>query len=58
MVRFGEKKILKEKFMLQKSLKKVWMLMLADNIVISKLIETKTNSEYLIGIIFDKAIRP
>ena len=27
-------------------------------IVISKLIETKTNSKYLIGIKFDKAIRP
>ena len=29
-----------------------------DNIVISKLNETKTNSKYLIGIKFDKAIRP
>ena len=29
-----------------------------DNIVISKLIEAKTNSKYLIGIKFDKAIRP
>ena len=29
-----------------------------DNIVISKLIETKTNSKYLIGIKFDKVIRP
>ena len=29
-----------------------------DNIVISKLIETKTNSTYLIGIKFDKAIKP
>ena len=28
-----------------------------DNIVTSKLIETKTNSRYLIGIKFDKAIR-
>ena len=30
----------------------------ADNIVVSKLVETKTNSKYLIGIKFDKAIRP
>ena len=29
-----------------------------DDIVISKLIETKTNSKYSIGIKFDKAIRP
>ena len=29
-----------------------------DNIVISKSIETKANSTYLIGIKFDKAIRP
>ena len=29
-----------------------------DNIIISKLFKTKTNSKYLIGITFDKAIRP
>ena len=29
-----------------------------DNIIISKLFKTKTNSKYLIGIRFDKAIRP
>ena len=29
-----------------------------DNIVASKLIERKSNSKYLIGIKFDKAIRP
>ena len=29
-----------------------------DNIVISKLVKTKTNSKYLIGIKFDKVIRP
>ena len=29
-----------------------------DNVVISKLIETKTNSKYLIEIKFDKAIKP
>ena len=29
-----------------------------DNLVVSKLVETKTNSSYVIGIKFDKAIRP
>ena len=29
-----------------------------DNVVISKLIETKTNSKHLIGIKFDKAVKP
>ena len=29
-----------------------------DNIVISKLVKTKSNSKYLIGIKSDKAIRP
>ena len=29
-----------------------------DNIGISKLVKTKTNSKYLIGVKFDKAIRP
>ena len=29
-----------------------------DNIVISKLVKTKTNCKYLIGIKVDKAIRP
>ena len=28
-----------------------------DNIVVSKLVETKTDSRYLIGIKFDKAVR-
>ena len=36
---------------------KVWDVN-ADNIVISKLIETKTNSKCLIEIEFDKTIRP
>ena len=43
--------------MLQKKPVKIWDANV-DNIVISKLIETKTNSKYLIGIKFDKAIRP
>ena len=29
-----------------------------DNIVVSKSVETKTNSKYLTGIKFDKAITP
>ena len=29
-----------------------------ENIVISKLVKTKTNSKYLIGIKFDKTVRP
>ena len=29
-----------------------------ENIVISKLVKTKTNSKYLIGIKFDKAVTP
>ena len=57
MVRFGEKEIAKEKFYAAKKPIKIWDVNV-DNIVISKLIETKTNSKYLIGIKFDKAIRP
>ena len=57
MVRFGEKELAKEKFYAAKKPIKVWNVNV-DNIVISKLIETKTNSKYLIGIKFDKAIRP
>ena len=57
MVRFGEKEIAKEKFYAAKKPIKIWDVNV-DNIVISKLIETKTNSKYLIGIKFDKAIKP
>ena len=42
--------------MLQKKLIKIWDVNV-DNIVISKLVKTKTNSKYLIGY-SDKAIRP
>ena len=42
--------------MLQKKLIKIWDVNI-DNIVISKLVKTKTNSKYLIGY-SDKAIRP
>ena len=57
MVRFGEKEIAKEKFYAAKKPIKIWDVNV-DNIVISKLVKTKTNSKYLIGIKFDKAIRP
>ena len=43
--------------MLQKKPIKTWNVNV-DNVVISKLIETKTNSKYLIGIKFDNVIRP
>ena len=42
--------------MLQKKVIKIWDVNV-DNIVISKLVKTKTNSKYLIGYL-DKAIRP
>ena len=57
MLRFGEKEIAKEKFYASKKPIKIWDVNVS-NIVISKLIKTKTNSKYLIGIKFDKAVRP
>ena len=57
MLRFGEVKVTKEKFYAAKEPIKIWDVNV-DNIVISKLVKTKTNSKYLIGIKFDKAIRP
>ena len=54
-MRFGKKKIAKEKFYAGKKLIKSWDVK-ADDIVFSKLIERKTNSIYLIGIKFDKTI--
>ena len=56
MLRFGETKIAKEKFYAAKKPIKVWDVN-ADNIVISNLVKTKTNSKYLIGYL-DKVIRP
>ena len=55
MVRFGEKEIVKEKFCAAKKPIIIWYVNV-DNIVISELIKPKT--KYLIGIKFDKAIRP
>ena len=57
MLRFGERKIAKEKFYASKKPIKLWDVSV-NNIVISKLVKTKTNSKYLIGIKFDKAIKP
>ena len=57
MVGFGEKEMAKEKFYAAEKPIKIWDVNV-DNIVVSKLIETKTNSKYLIGMKFDKAIRP
>ena len=45
MLRFGETKIAKEKVYATKEKKSIWNINI-DNIVISKLVETKTNSKY------------
>ena len=55
-LRFGEKKVTKEKFCILRKPIKIWYVNV-NNIVISKLVQTKTNSKYLIGYL-DKAIRP
>ena len=55
MLKFGEKKIAKEKIYAARKPITIWDVNV-DNIVISNLIETKTNSKYLIGY-SDKAIR-
>ena len=59
MLRFGEREreIAKEKFYAAKKPIKIWDVNV-EKIAISKLIKTKTNSKYLIGIKVDKAIRP
>ena len=51
------REIAKEMFLVVKRPKKTWKVN-AENIVISKLVKTKTNSNYLIGTKFDKAIGP
>ena len=50
MLRFGKTKAAKEEFYgaKKKKKKKVWVVNV-NNIDVSKLIETKTNSKYLIG---------
>ena len=49
MVRFRESEIAKEKFYAAKKPIKLWDVNV-DNMVISKLLKTRTNSKYLIGI--------
>ena len=53
MVRFGDQETAKEKSYVAKRSIKIW----DDNIIISKLVKTKTNCKYLIGYL-DKAITP
>ena len=55
-MRFGEKEITKETFCAAKRPMKIWDVNV-DNMVISRLFKTKTNSKYLIGYL-DKAIIP
>ena len=56
MVKFAKAETAKEKFYAAKKPIKIWNVN-ADNIVISKLVKTKTNSNYLIGCL-EKDIRP
>ena len=53
---FGDKEIAREKFYAAKRHILIWDF-IVDNIVISKLVKTKINSEYFTGYL-DKAIRP
>ena len=55
MVRFRDKEIAKGKFHAAKRSIKIWDVNF-DNIIISKLVKTKTNSKYFIGYL-DKAVR-
>ena len=55
MLRFGETKVTKETFYTAQTPIKIWNVNV-DNIVISKLVKTKTNSKYLTGY-SDKATR-
>ena len=54
MLKFGETKVAKEKIDSENKTKKNWSANV-DNILVSKLIETETNSRYLIGYL-DKTI--
>ena len=56
MLRPGEAKVTKEKFYPAKISIKIWVVNV-NNIVISKLVKTKTNSKYLVGYL-DKSIKP
>ena len=55
-LRFGETKVSKEEFYGAKKTRKIWDVDV-NNIDISKLLEIKNNSEYLVGYL-DKVIRP
>ena len=56
MFRFGKTKVAKEKYYGAKKPINIWDVN-ADNIVIAKLVETKTNSKYLARYL-DKVTRP
>ena len=56
MLKFGKTKVAKEEFYVAKKPIKSWGVDV-DNIVISKLSETKNNSKYLIGYLYE-VIRP
>ena len=56
MLRFGETKVTKENFFAAKKPIKTWDVNI-NNIVILKLVKTKSNSKYLTGYI-DRDIRP
>ena len=56
MLRFGMTKVEKHAVYRTKKPKQIWDVN-ADNIVLSKIIETKTNSKYLIGYL-DEVIWP
>ena len=56
MLRFGNTKVEKEGFYGAKKPIKIWDVHV-DNIIISKLVDTKNNSKYLIGYL-DGVIRP
>ena len=57
MLRFGETNIAKETFYVAKKPMKTWAVNV-DNIVILKLVKTKTISKYLIGIKFGEVAKP
>ena len=56
MLRFGKTKVAKEELYGAKTLMKTWDVNV-DNIVISKLVQAKNNSKYLIGYL-DEVLRP
>ena len=57
MLRFGKTKVAKKRILWGKKNRKLWDVDVDDNTDISKLIETKNNSKYLIEYL-DEVIRP